>query len=287
MSTDQRVEHGRATAEWLALREPADAAARSRNLVHALTVQLSARRGRGLVADPVVIHDLGSGTGSMRRWLAPRLPWPQHWVQHDRDRELAEAWQDDVPAALIGLEARVEPTGCRCELADLTAGHLAAADLITCSALLDVLTEEAAARLVTVAATLRIPMLLTLTVVGRVALDPVDPLDEALRTAFDDHQRRCTPAGRLLGPDAVPYLTARLARGTGAMVRTAPSPWQLGPSSARLTAAWLDGWLSAAVDSEPALAEAAATYRARRRAQLAAGLLTVTVEHADLLVWWP
>ena len=287
MSTDQRVAHGRATAEWLALREPADAAARSRTLVHELTVQLSARRAGGLVTDPVVVHDLGSGTGSMRRWLSPRLPWPQHWVEHDRDGELAEARPDDVPAALIGSEARLEPTSCHCELADLTAGHLATADLITCSALLDVLTEEAADRLVAVAARRRVPMLLTLTVVGRVALDPVDPLDEALRTAFDDHQRRRTPAGRLLGPDAVPYLTARLARGTGAMVRTEPSPWQLGPSSARLAAAWLHGWLAAAVDSDPALAEAVAPYRGLRRAQLAARSLLVTVEHADLLVWWP
>ena len=35
-----------------------------------------------------MIHDLGSGTGSMSRWLAPRLPGPQHWVLHDRDADL-------------------------------------------------------------------------------------------------------------------------------------------------------------------------------------------------------
>ena len=34
------------------------------------------------------VHDLGSGTGSMARWLAPRLPGPQHWVLHDRDAGL-------------------------------------------------------------------------------------------------------------------------------------------------------------------------------------------------------
>ena len=49
-------------AEWLRLREAADAAARSRDLVAALLGRYP------------VIHDLGTGTGSMGRWLAPQLP---------------------------------------------------------------------------------------------------------------------------------------------------------------------------------------------------------------------
>ena len=36
-------------------------------------------------AGRLVIHDLGGGSGAMGRWLAPRLPGPQHWVVHDRD----------------------------------------------------------------------------------------------------------------------------------------------------------------------------------------------------------
>jgi len=73
---------GSVTPGWLALREPADHAARSRDL---------AARIRGLVPDgPLVIHDLGSGTGSMARWLAPQLPGPQTWVLHDRDAALLD-----------------------------------------------------------------------------------------------------------------------------------------------------------------------------------------------------
>ena len=56
----------RAGADWLALREPADAAARSRALVDALRPQLP--------TGAAGIHDLGSGTGSMARWLAPCSP---------------------------------------------------------------------------------------------------------------------------------------------------------------------------------------------------------------------
>ena len=53
-----------------------------------------------------------------------------------------------------------------------------------------------------------------------------------------------------------------------------------------MTGTWLDGWLATAVEQDPTLTGAAERYRARRRAQLDAGLLTVTVEHSDLLVWW-
>ncbi|MGD8498218.1 MAG: class I SAM-dependent methyltransferase, partial [Chromatiales bacterium] len=51
--------------DWLALREPLDARARSAALVDRLRAQ--APRG------PRRILDLGSGTGSNLRYLAPRL----------------------------------------------------------------------------------------------------------------------------------------------------------------------------------------------------------------------
>jgi ubiquinone/menaquinone biosynthesis C-methylase UbiE len=60
--------------EWLTLREDADAKSRSRSL---------ARAASRLLEAPIVVHDLGSGTGSMMRWLAPLLPGPQTWVLHD------------------------------------------------------------------------------------------------------------------------------------------------------------------------------------------------------------
>ena len=71
-------EQVRVSAAWLDLREPADAAARSLDLVRILLAHWPADR-------PTVVHDLGSGSGSMGRWLAPHLPGPQHWVLHDRD----------------------------------------------------------------------------------------------------------------------------------------------------------------------------------------------------------
>lgn len=54
--------------QWLQLREPADAAARAPELLDPLRIRLANRPGRG---GDLVIHDLGCGTGSMGRWLAP------------------------------------------------------------------------------------------------------------------------------------------------------------------------------------------------------------------------
>ena len=128
------------------------------------------------------------------------------------------------------------------------------------------------------------PILLALTVVGRVALTPPDPMDARLAAAFDAHQRRTTAAGgRLLGPDAVPAVVEAL-RGTDAELLVRPSPRRLDTAHADLMAAWLDGWVAAACEQEPALAADAGPYRDRRVAEAAAGALAVTVDHADLLV---
>ena len=253
----------RVSPEWLLLREPADAAARS--------AELADRLGRHLAtAGPLVIHDLGGGSGGMGRWLAPRLPGPQHWVVHDRDADLLKPALANAPAS-----ATVE--GRRSDITRLTPGDLAGASLVTASALLDLLTADELARVFAACAVC--PMLLALTVVGRVTLTPEEPLDALMGAAFNAHQRR----GGKLGPDAVGAVVDEL-HGTGAEVLMRPSPWRLDVGHAALAAEWLRGWVTAACEQEPALATEAGAYRERRLAQAAAGELAVTVDHADLLV---
>ena len=253
----------RVSPEWLLLREPADAAARSAELADRLGRHL-ARAGR------LVIHDLGGGSGAMGRWLAPLLPGPQHWVVHDRDADLLKLAVAEAPGP-VTLEGR------RSDITRLTRGELTGASLVTASALLDLLTADALARMLVACA--GCPMLLALTVVGRVSLTPDEPLDALMGAAFNEHQRR----GRLLGPDAVAAAVDEL-RGTGAEVLVRPSPWRLDAGHADLTAEWFDGWVAAACEQEPALAAEAGAYRDRRLAQAAAEELDVVVDHADLLV---
>jgi hypothetical protein len=270
-----------AFADWLALREPADAAARTPELVEPIRRHLATTR-------PVVIHDLGAGTGSMGRWLAPRLPGPQHWVMYDRDADLLER----ALAGMVGTAADGAPVtaGTReRDITRLTAGDLDAAGLVTASALLDLLTAEEVERVAAACAGAGCPALLTISVTGRVELTPPDPLDGDLAEAFKAHQRRTAGGRRLLGPDAVDT-TVEAFRRRGATVLVRPSPWRLGSArfhagadQVELMSEWLQGWVAAACEQRPELARPAAAYARRRLAEAAGGRLGVLVHHSDLL----
>jgi len=269
------VEEIRVSWGWLALREPADAAARAVDLVGHLGQRLPAT---GLL----VIHDLGCGTGGMGRWLAPLLPGPQHWVMHDRDADLLEVAAADLPGpAADGAGVTVEAR--QSDITRLPPDELVGATLITVSALLDMLTRDELAGLVSVCARAGCPVLLTLSVVGRVDLTPADPLDARVAAAFDAHQRREVDGRRLLGPDAVAVAVEQFER-LGAEVLVRRSPWRLGAGEAELTAEWFTGWVGAACEQQVELAAETEGYARRRLAEAAAGQLAVTVDHADLLV---
>jgi hypothetical protein len=265
----------RVSPEWLDLRESADAAARSRDLVRHLRRRLAA-------GGPLVIHDLACGSGSAGRWLAPLLPGPQHWILHDRDPDLLALAEAGVPGpaadgTAVTLETRLS------DVTRLGRDELAGASLVTASALLDLLTADELDGLIRACAGAGCPVLLPLSVTGRVHLLPADPLDARVAASFDEHQRRVTPRGRLLGPDAVEGAVEGFRR-LGAEVVVRPSPWRLGATECDLAGEWLTGWVDAACEQEPALALKADLYRRRRLSQAAARALAVTVGHADLLV---
>jgi hypothetical protein len=264
----------RASSTWLALREPADAAARAPELLEEVRSYLPAEGG-------TAVHDLGCGTGSMARWVAPQLAGPQHWFLYDRDDELLPFAAANPPrTAADGSPVTVETR--RRNITRLEPGEISGAYLITASALLDMMTAQELERLVTTCSGVGCPVLLALTVTGRVELTPTDPFDACLSDAFNAHQRRTTSEGRLLGPDAVPAAVDAFTR-LGVEVVVRPSPWQLGPGQAALTAEWFTGWLAAACEQRPELDREAGAYARRRFAEAAAGRLTVTVHHQDLL----
>jgi hypothetical protein len=261
--------------EWLALRESADAAARASGLIPPLRAWLSKRADANLV-----IRDLGCGTGSMGRWLAGLLPGPQHWVLHDLDPDLLVRAIDAPPAAA----GDGRPISSSAELSDLTslgAADLAGTSLVTASALLDLLTGEEITALAEACVAAGCPALITLSVLGRVVLDPADPLDEEIEAAFNAHQRRDVAGRRQLGPRAFAVAVEAFSRGS--VVHQQRSPWRLGPADAALIAEWLRGWVSSAVQQRPELAEASRHYLNRRLETNAAGGLRVVVAHADLL----
>jgi SAM-dependent methyltransferase len=272
--------------DWLDLRESADAAARSVDLVRPV-------RDRLATVPRPVIHDLGCGTGSMLRWLAPLLPGRQHWVLHDRDPLLLKRAADG-PAVRSADGTPVSVETRRSDITGLDAADLDGADLVTGSALLDMFTATEVGRIVAACAGRQTPTvtgsagvagrqtLITLSVVGRVELDPPDPLDAEVAEAFDAHQRRVDGGRRLLGPDAVGFAVEEFGR-LGIPVNVRPSPWRLGAEHGALAAEWFTGWLGPACEQRPELAGRVAGYANRRLADAAAGRLGVVVAHSDLL----
>jgi hypothetical protein len=264
----------RVSPDWLALREPVDHRARATNLLEPVRRRLAG-------GSPVVIHDLGSGTGSMARWLAPRLAGKQHWIMYDRDRDLLDLAAIAVAEA-VGDDADIAVETRERDITRLTAADLAGASLITASALLDMFTAEELERVVAACAGAGCPTLLTISVNGRVELSPAHPLDAHIADAFNAHQRRTLGERRLLGPDAVDAAAAMFA-GHGIAVRVSPSPWRLGPDESDLAAEWFVGWLAAACEQRPDLSDPAVAYARDRLADAAAGRLQVVVHHSDLL----
>lgn len=260
--------------QWLELRESADAAARAVALLDPLRIRLADLPRR---AGWLVVHDLGCGTGSMGRWLAPRLDGAQQWVLHDQDPGLLRIATGRAPrAAADGSPVTVATR--RGDIGRLTADDLAGACLVTASALLDVLTREEIDTLAEACVGAGAPALLTLSVVGRVDFVPAHPMDAEIAEAFNAHQR----TAELLGPDAITVACEAFAR-QGATVRVHPSPWQLDVRHIALTEEWLRGWVAAACEQRPDLTDRAAVYLRERLEACAAGELSVVVHHSDLL----
>ena len=101
-------------------------------------------------------------------------------------------------------------------------------DLITASALLDLVSAEWLDRLIVEAAARRLPVYAALTYDGRVRIEPAEAFDAEILSGFNLHQRTDKGFGPALGPDAAARAVERLrafrlqcrARPLGLGVRT-------------------------------------------------------------------
>jgi SAM-dependent methyltransferase len=272
-------------AAWLALREPSDHAARSAAL---------AERFAAAVGHAPHVLDLGCGTGSNLRYLAPRIPDRQRWVCVDHDRALLDAaciamrdWAKGQgwPTGIVPESLAIARPGGEIRVR-LVLGELARDRLpwshrvagVSAAALLDL---TSAAWLDAFAARCRdTPLLVALSFDGRLRFAPAAEEDDEICRRFIAHQRTDKGFGPALGPDAAAYLAERLAA-AGCEVSLDAADWRLGPADGALLSATLAGLVAAARDAMPdRRLERWATARTR---QLAAGDLRLTVGHVDLL----
>jgi hypothetical protein len=258
---------------WLALREPADAAARSSALTDAVARVLPHTH-------PLRILDLGSGTGSNVRYLSPRLAGAQEWLLVDRDPDLlAEAPRGN---ATCRIETRCRNLGALDD-AEIFAGR----DLVTASALLDLVSAR---WLDTLAARCRASgaaVLLALTYNGEARCSPVEPEDDIIRDLMNRHQKTDKGlGGPAAGPDSVDCAERSFAA-AGYQVRRDASNWILSAGQRELQRELIEGWARAAAEMAPEREPMVRAWLARRLAHFEAGRSQITVGHEDLAAWLP
>jgi len=281
-------------SDWLAAREPADFAARSATLVE---------RVRHALASSDTVHglDLGTGTGSNLRYLIDRLPGRQTWLAADRDARLLEelptklkTWADGRGYSMR-TEGRVSSLrGGRWEcdvetramdLDRLDAGLFEGRNLVTASALLDLVSESWLRLLATRCREAGATALFTLTYDGRSSCDPVEPEDDMVRELMNMHQKTDKGlGGRAEGPDAW-SVAERVFTEAGYRVECAPSNWSIGPPERAFQRMLIEGWARAAVEIAPERADTIADWLRRRLEHLEAGRSRIVVNHVDMVAW--
>jgi len=262
------------TAEWLALREPADHRARSARLTREIARRLIGR-------PPLHVLDLGSGTGSNLRYLTRRLPPVQHWRLIDRDRTLLARIRTRPMWAIVA-SVHLQPR----DLADLEANAdlFKSVSLVTASALLDLVSAAWIEALARRCQSSRAVSLFALTYDGRIACTPADRHDDMVRDLVNRHQRIDKGFGPALGPDAAAAAQQAFAS-RGFTVERDRSDWMLDDADAALQRQLIDGWAAAASEMQPAGAAAIDAWRQRRLEHVAAARSTIVVGHEDLAAW--
>lgn len=269
--------------EWLALREPADHAARSAALLARVAAHFGGRPSLNVV-------DLGCGAGSNLRALSPHLPDRQRWHLVDLDmgllaaaRTRLAAWADEAGEEGHTLVLRKGGKHLRVSFVggDLTRelDRLLnpGAELVTAAALFDLASGPFIDAFVDELVLRRLPLYTVLTYDGTERREPPHPADGAMLAAFHAHQKTDKGFGPAAGPAATRLLAEAFGR-AGYRVLRAPSPWRLGGDQAELMRELARGFAGAVKETGRVPEAVVADWLAARLAAT-----SCEVGHEDLL----
>jgi hypothetical protein len=255
------------SAAWLELREPYDRRARNVAVADAATAALG-----GLPS--VTIVDLACGMGSTFRALSPRIKTRQSWRLVDNDLSLlARAPQSSPP----NVSVTTMPIDLNRDLEAVLDGPV---DLVTTSALLDLVSEDWLERFTVETAARRLPVYAALNYDGRVELSPADATDKAIIAAVNAHQCTDKGFGPALGPEAARSAVERFER-VGYTVVQGSSDWTFGPQDKDIQSEILSGWATAAREMESMPLARVIDWLSSRRDLVAAGRSSIRVGHVD------
>jgi hypothetical protein len=235
--------------------------------------------------DTPVIADIGSGTGSNWRYLTRALADAGldniHWHLFDQDASLLRR----VPRTESGPDIHIE----RLEATTLDQRLPRPLNLLTASALIDLVSRRWLDSLAEVAAARQAGVLIVLSYAGRFRLMPEHRADGDLRRLVNEHQHGDKGTGAACGPEASDYLT-RALEDIGYVVSREPSIWHLDSTHAPLQKALMAGWVEAArvqlssgAHGHPADSDWLEQWLVERIRQAEQGQLVIEVDHVDLL----
>jgi hypothetical protein len=255
------------SAAWLELRETYDRRARNPSVIEAVVAALAGRPS-------VTIADLACGTGSTFRALRPLIKSRQSWRLADNDLSLlARAPQSSPP--------EVNVTTIPIDLShDLEAALDGPVDLVTTSALLDLVSEDWLERLTVETAARRLPVHAALSYDGRIEMAPADAADGKIVAAVNAHQRTDKGFGPALGPHAAQQAIERFER-VGYSVVQGASDWVFAPQDCEIQIEVLSGWAAAAREIGDMPLPDVIGWLTRRRDLVAAGRSSIRVGHVD------
>ncbi|WP_457808279.1 class I SAM-dependent methyltransferase [Kushneria sp. EE4] len=288
---DDMADHSDFSPSWLALREAADHRARDlQSPIETCRHWLASNLPRG----PLRLVDLGCGSGSNLRYLSPRLPSPQHWCLIDQDAALlAHAGGDasSCHANVVGIDCYQRDL-TRLDQA-LTQDLLDGVDIVTASALLDLVSQPWLEALIDRCASQQCAFWLAMSINGDNALiDHGDAggdtalleMDQYVQQLIRTHQQRDKGFNAALGTQA-PEVAAALLEDAGYRVTRTSAPWRLDcadPGQMTLAQSLVQGWLEAALEQAPDQRQSLRQWHDRRQQDIASGRIAITVGHTDL-----
>jgi Methyltransferase domain len=254
--------------DWLALRESHDLRARNAAVLNAVIASLTGQSEMDIV-------DLACGTGSTLRALALRLPAKQNWRLVDNDCGLlAHASKSTRPRSVMVTTIEADLNR------DLGAllGHKT--DLVTTSALLDLVSSAWLQGFAHTAAARSLPVYAALSYDGRIEIAPADEFDKAIMTAVNAHQHTDKGFGAALGPLAAQAAIAQF-EALGYAVVHEQADWIAGSQDQPFQIEILRGWASAARELGQLSGSDIDKWLIRRTDFVAAGHSSIRVGHID------
>jgi hypothetical protein len=255
-------------AEWLALRESYDLRARNPNVLNRVAAAFKS-------LDTISVVDLACGAGSTIRAISSHLPERQRWHLVDSDHRLLALACGGPPIGGVDRDAVQLDHSDNFEV--VLEG---AKDLITASALLDLVSSSWLDRLARESAARALPVYAALNFDGRIELSPADPLDAVIISAVNAHQRTDKGFGSALGPSAAAAAISRF-EALGYSVAHGTSDWVIGTDDQEIQLELLGGWTAAASEIEALLHHDIGDWLARRKTAASKGVSTMRVGHVD------